>query len=112
MTNGCFGWNTGKKLTMRYDTCSTASDFKTWLSNNNVTVCYQLDTPTYTVINDNYLTTQLNNLQNIILQPNLCYIDWFSSEKPTMTLLYPTNEIINDFIITEDGNQLRTEWGI
>ena len=61
---------------------------KTFLSSNNMTVYYVHATPEYTIITDNYLTTQLDNLQDIILQPNLCYIDWFSSEKPNMTLKY------------------------
>ena len=67
---------------------NSKANFVNWLTTNNVTLYYVLATPTYTVINDNYLSTQLNNLQDIILQPNLCYIDWFNSEKPTMTLKY------------------------
>lgn len=86
MTNNCFGWNTGKKLTMRYDTCSTASDFATWLGNNNVTIYYQLANPTYETITNENLIEQLNNIQDMQLIENLCYVEWVGEEKPTMKL--------------------------
>ena len=111
MTNNCFGWNTAKKLTMRYDTCSTANDFKTWLGNNNVTVYYQLATPTYTEITDTYLLTQLNGILDIDLYENLCYVDWVGIENPTMSLLYSGTEDLGiKYIITEDGKKIRTDW--
>jgi len=39
---------------------TSASDFKSWLSNNNVEVYYILNTPTYTEITDSELIEQLN----------------------------------------------------
>lgn len=40
----------------------TKEQFETWLSNNNTTIYYPLETPTYTLLNDT-LQTQLNNIQ-------------------------------------------------
>lgn len=67
---------------------TTVDSFKTWLSNNNTTVYYQLATPTYEVIINENLIEQLNNIQDIGLIENLCYVDWVGKEKPTMTLQY------------------------
>ena len=40
----------------------TKEQFETWLSNNNTTIYYPLETPNYTLLNDT-LQTQLDNLQ-------------------------------------------------
>lgn len=40
----------------------TKEQFETWLSNNNTTIYYPLETPSYTLLNDT-LQTQLNNMQ-------------------------------------------------
>lgn len=45
---------------------SNLNDFKTWLSNNNVTLIYVLGTPTYTQITGT-LETQLNNIYEKLL---------------------------------------------
>ena len=37
----------------------TLEEFKTWLSSNNVTVCYALKTPTYEKITNETLISQL-----------------------------------------------------
>ncbi len=53
------------------------NDFKTWLSNNNVTVYYQLLTPTYETITDSTLINQLESIKskenstNITINGNL-----------------------------------------
>ena len=43
--NGEFGWNSSKLLTIRNDSCSTVTDFKTWLGTYNTSVYYILNTP-------------------------------------------------------------------
>ena len=91
---------------------SSVSDFTTWLSNNNVTVYYIKPSPEYEVITNENLIQQLNNIQNIELIENLCYVDWVGTEKPTMTLQYPTNETLNAYITTEDNKLIRTDWGV
>ena len=62
--NGEFGWSGAYLLTMRYDTCSTASDFKTWLGTHNTTVYYALATPTTTEITNSELVGQLERLKH------------------------------------------------
>ena len=47
-----------------YNSSSSASDFKTWLTNNNVTLFYALATPTDTKITDSTLISNLNSLLN------------------------------------------------
>lgn len=49
---------------------------------------YALKTPEYEIITNENLIQQLNNIQNIELIENLCYVDWVGKEKPTMTLKY------------------------
>ena len=98
MKNGEFGWNSGKILTMRNDSCSNANDFKTWLSNNNVSLYYVAETPTDTEITDATLLSQLNALKgattyegqtNIItagdLQP-IIYVKTFAMDNPSYTV--------------------------
>lgn len=101
----------GSGLVMRNDSTTSANDFKTWLTTNNVTVYYVLATPTYTEITDTYLINQLNALKDISLYDTLCYVDWVGIEKPTMSLLYSGTEDLGiKYIITEDGKKIRTDW--
>ena len=86
--------------------------FKTWLGTTTPTVYYVKATPTYETITNENLINQLNNIQDIELIENLCYVDWVGVEKPTMTLQYPTNETLNAYITTEDNKLIRTEWGV
>ena len=62
-----------------------------------------------TITNEN-LIEQLNAIQDITLQPTLCYIDWVGEESPTMLLQYPTDETLNAYLITEDNKLIRTDW--
>lgn len=64
---GISGARTGDNIfiyTPDYNTSSSASDFTTWLSNNNVALYYALKTPTYTKITDNTLIGQLNAIHD------------------------------------------------
>lgn len=53
-----------KRLYIKDSDITSASDFTTWLSNNNVTLYYILQTPTDTQITDTTLVNQLNALYN------------------------------------------------
>jgi len=50
-----------------YDQISGTNNFKTWLSNNNVTVYGILATPTYEEITDPTLLEQLNNVGEVLI---------------------------------------------
>ena len=93
---------------------TTSTDAETYLEANKLlqgmTIYYGLEHPTYETITNENLINQLNAIQDITLQPTLCYIDWVGSESPTMSLQYPTNEELNANIITESGDLIRTEW--
>lgn len=89
---------------------TTNEEAISWLKNNGVEVYYVLNTPTYEIITNENLIQQLNNLQNIELIENLCYVDWVGSIAPTMLLQYPTNETLNAYLITEDNKLIRTDW--
>lgn len=90
---------------------TTVADWKTWLTNNNTTVYYVLATPTYTEITDSYLLEQLNNILDIELYENLCYVDWVGTLAGIMTLQYAGTEDLGiKYIITEDGKKIRTDW--
>lgn len=91
---------------------TTSAEAITWLKNNGVKFYYILKNPTYEIITNEGLIEQLNNLQDIELIENLCYVDWVGVEKPTMTLQYPTNETLNAYITTEDNKLIRTDWGV
>lgn len=89
---------------------TTIEEWTTWLSTHNTTVYYILANPTYEVITNETLIEQLNNIQDIQLIENLCYVDWVGSIAPTMLLQYPTNETLNAYLITEDNKLIRTDW--
>ena len=55
---------------IKYTQCSTATEFKQWLSTHNTIVYYILATPTTTEITDENLISQLEDIYNIILNEN------------------------------------------
>ena len=59
--------DTSNNLAFYVNDISVLDDFKTWLSNNNVTVYYPLTIPTNTVITDVNLLKQLNAINNNLL---------------------------------------------
>lgn len=61
---------------------NTATDFKTWLSQNNVIMYYALNTPTNTQITDTTLITQLDNLQKAISYDSQTNISQTNEDKP------------------------------
>lgn len=58
--NGEFGWNSGKVLTIRNDSCADAPAFKVWLTSHNTSIYYTMSSPTETQITDTTLIGQLN----------------------------------------------------
>lgn len=61
LPNGQFGFvGTLANINFRYDTTTTISAWKTWLTNHNVSVYYALATPADTQITDTVLISQLN----------------------------------------------------
>lgn len=61
---GVFAHDTAQRLCFRYKGISTTSAWETWLSTNNTTAYYVLDTPTDTAITDATLIAQLEALAN------------------------------------------------
>lgn len=61
---------------------STANDFKTWLSNNNVTIYYVLAIPTTTEITDTTLKEQLEALANATSYDTTTHITQTNDNKP------------------------------
>lgn len=51
-------------LRIKYGTEDTITNFKTWLSSNNVSLYYVLATPTYTKLDNEELIEQLNKVKN------------------------------------------------
>ena len=88
-TNG-ISFNSSGTMYIYFDTYATETldNFKTWLSTNNIIFYYALATPSYEIITNENLLEQLNNIQDIELIENLCYVDWVGEEKPDMTLKY------------------------
>lgn len=73
-------------VTSSSTTTEKVNAFKTWIASNNVELYYILKNPTYETITNENLIEQLNNIQNIELIENLCYVDWVGEEKPKMKL--------------------------
>jgi hypothetical protein len=63
-----------------------------------------------TEITDDYLLNQLQNINNIDVYENLMYVDWIGKVKATIDFQYPSTEKLKDYIITEDGKKIRTDW--
>lgn len=82
---------------------STSTLLNTWLSTNNITIYYALNTPTDTPIIDTTLIGQLNNLYNATSAQGTTYITCSSASD--------SNEIIvfsGDIKVTSVGNSLNT----
>lgn len=113
-----------------YDGLSTTlSAWKTYLSNNNVTVYYVLDTPTSTLITDTNLIKQLNNLYSMELPYGTTYIEsegnlpvildmnynnWNKDINPSdrQALLDGTATIETEIVINTDTTKQSIYWGI
>ena len=94
---GEFSWSGAKLLVLRDTSLTSLTDLTTWLGNNNVTLYYVLANPTYTEITDTYLLNQLNNIQDIELYDNLCYVDWVGNVQAPMKLTYYQGMTLQEF---------------
>ena len=89
LTNGEYGWNSGKRLTLKLDNMSSKQDYLTWLSTHNTEVYYVLATPTDTEITDTTLLEQLNNLEKMRLYEGITNISITPNDlTPTLKLHY------------------------
>ena len=79
----CYSTSNTSKLYFNNNSMSV-SDFKTWLSNNNVIVYYVLETPTTTEITDTELLTQLENWYNTKSNKDTTYISVTSGDLPAI----------------------------
>ncbi len=61
-------------------------------------------------ITNEELINQLNTIQNLQMQQGETNIYWTGEVEPEMKLQYATNEELHDYIITEDGKRIRTDW--
>lgn len=84
LSNGEFGWNSSKYLTMRNDDCSVTNDFKTWLENNSPTIYYILTTPNDIEITDETLKSQLEAIWNATSYRGQTNITQVSNDLPFM----------------------------
>lgn len=71
---------------------------------------YALKNTEYEEITNEELINQLNAIQNLQMQQGETNIFWTGEVAPEMTLQYATNEELHDYIITEDGKRIRTDW--
>ena len=86
------------------DNTPTLSEWKTWLSNNNVKLYYVLATPTYEKITDLALTTQLEALYKATLVSPYSHI-YSDTEFPIIDLRY--NVITPSLYIESSSDLLR-----
>ena len=70
------------RLIVGTDLFTSADDFKYWLSQNNSSIYYPLETPTNTQITDTTLITQLDNLQKAISYDSQTNISQTNEDKP------------------------------
>lgn len=80
----CWLQNTSnyKRIYFRNDSCADASAFTTFMSNNNATVIYPLETPTTTEITDTTLIEQLDNLEKAYSYDTQTNISQTNQDKP------------------------------
>lgn len=90
----------------------TKEQFETWLSNNNTTIYYPLETPTYTLLNDT-LQTQLDNLQYALAYDTQTNISQTNTDLPFIidaeTYVDLTDYVKNtDYASSSKGGVIKT----
>lgn len=105
-----YGVTTGQKINIRNINITTLNDFKTWLSNNNVTVQYELATPTEEELTAEQLSEILNlhtyeSVSNInttdSLQPNL-EVEYYKNTNVGKTCVNLVNKVNNVVKVQEE----------
>lgn len=87
----CFWFNSNGyfRIRIKNSVASTVNELKTWLSNNNVIVYYELEENEEIKITDNILINQLNEIYNIHLHNGTNIIEVETINKnPELDLLY------------------------
>lgn len=90
------------RLAIRDDSITSIEDFKTWLSNNNVTLYYVLATPTYEKITNSTLIEQLEavrllygyndiTVDNVDLPATLS-LEYYSTDNPYQDAVYSQDD--------------------
>lgn len=89
---------------------TTVAEVNAWLNKNPIKAIIPLKIPVYEKITNEELINQLNTIQNLQMQQGETNIFWTGEVAPEMKLQYATNEELHDYIITEDGKRIRTDW--
>lgn len=100
----------GKKFFLYNFSQTNINDFKEWLATNKPIFYYHKANTEYEEITNEELINQLNEIQNLQMQQGETNIYWTGEVAPEMKLQYATNEELHDYIITEDGKRIRTDW--
>lgn len=81
--------DTTKRLYIKDSDFTSVTDFKTWLSNNNVTLYYVLATPVIEEITDSTFIEQLNGIDDVQLFKGINHISTITeNQKPILNLEY------------------------
>lgn len=104
-----------KRIIIKYTDLTSAADFKTWLSSNNVVVYYPLENSVDVEIINTTLISQLDNLQQAKLYQDTTYINSSNEVGPIIdvdyyplsSIYYETTQVdrISGFI--DDKNAIR-----
>ena len=95
--NGEFGWNAGKKLTMKIANITTYNDYVSWITTNKPSFYYQLATPTTTEITDETLLEQLEALNNAPLYSGITNILSIGNLPAYLNIAYYNNNFNGNF---------------
>ena len=83
---------------------STANDFKTFIANNQVFVYYVLATPYLSLIEDNNLIEQLDNIQNAMSYQGTTNISQVNNDKPFIISVKAVEDGTNEVVVNNIGN--------
>ena len=100
------GGSSSEQISLRIPVDSDKTFFDTYPT----FLLYQLQAPEYEEITNEELIEQLNEIQNMQMQNGETNIFWTGDIAPEMKLQYATNEELHNYIITEDGKRIRTDW--
>ena len=83
---------------------STIEAFKTWLTTHNTSIYYPLTTPYLSLIEDNNLIEQLDNLQNAMSYQGTTNIGQVSNDKPFIISVKALEQGSNEVVVNNIGN--------
>lgn len=82
----------------------SVNDFNTWLTTHNLTVYYRLASPTTTLIEDNNLIGQLDNLSNATSYQGTTNVGQTNNDKPFIISASAVQSGTNEITINNIGN--------